>query len=200
MAPVGARGRSVGGRRPLWGLGAHQGRPAAAKKCVNPCARFLQDFGAGRHCVPADRGHAGTAPLHQDVPSRFGTLGTQDTGERGSNPLGPQSAAVAAARGSVRSMRADLVNRHYASRVRTRSIESFDGAPRPCEDTSYGVDGSIMKRHDDRQRSGRLVVKQPVHPPVTLRTERLTAPADPRQPASVTHLAGRPVPQERRCK
>ena len=41
----------------------------------------------------------------------------------------------------------------------------------------------VMKGHDDRQRSDRLVVTQPVHPhtppPPTLRTEKqLTAPAD----------------------
>ena len=45
----------------------------------------------------------------------------------------------------------------------------------------------VMKRHDDRQRSDRLVVTQPVHPtsPLFRTDKQLTAPADclVRQPA-----------------
>ena len=42
-----------------------------------------------------------------------------------------------------------------------------------------GLDGSMMKRRDDSQRSDRLAVTQPVPSPPLFRTEKqLTAPAD----------------------
>ena len=63
MAPAAARGRPVGGRRPLAGFEAYQGPPERQQKCVNPCTLyFCGNFGAGRLPRSAARGSAVSAP------------------------------------------------------------------------------------------------------------------------------------------
>ena len=63
VAPAAARGRPVGGCRPLPGFEAHQGPPERQQKCVNPCTQyFCGNFGAGRLPRSAARGSAVSAP------------------------------------------------------------------------------------------------------------------------------------------
>ena len=61
MTPVTARGQSALARRPLPGSEAHRRPETTAKKCVNPCARFVPGFPTDFWHKPLDAlSHAGT--------------------------------------------------------------------------------------------------------------------------------------------
>jgi hypothetical protein len=131
VAPAAARGRPVGGRRPLPGFEAHQGPPARQQKCVNPCTLYFCGFSVQVGCRAAR--HAGAQCLrrpHRRAPRAvlvalpLGTLHPTVSGlsrpprmcERKTPPRAAARAAqiccVPTARG-VGSVGAGFVNRHY---------------------------------------------------------------------------------------